>query len=157
MSSQVSRKASLTGYAVVGSVVSQLLGKKVQRRQLARVDDRLARKRWDAGNESCHVAINTKITNIKQCTRLQSRRGGQDGDFRVGETCSPPTGELYRASAAVFFFFPLLLAGLLDSPDPPTIPDRRMRIVLVRGASRWRVVGRTRVLWGGEHRRPVIE
>jgi len=55
------------------------------------------------------------------------------------------------------FFFPLLLAGLLDSPDPPTIPDRRMRIVLVRGASRWRVVGRTRVLWGGEHRRPVIE
>lgn len=123
MSSQVSRKASLTGYAVVGSVVSQLLGKKVQRRQLARVDDRLARKRWDAGNESCHVAINTKITNIKQCTRLQSRRGGQDGDFRVGETCSPPTGELYRASAAVFFFLFSLLACWIPLIHPPSQTD----------------------------------
>jgi len=67
-----------TGFAVF-SFGCQSVGMKVQRRQLARVDDRLARKRRDGGNESCHVAIfNTKITNILRKQRTVCSRGEED-------------------------------------------------------------------------------
>jgi len=121
-----------TGFAVF-SFGCQSVGMKVQRRQLARVDDRLARKRWDGRNESCTSITNTPV--YKTTHWLQSRRG-QDVNFRGGETCSPPTGEL---DLLPFFSLSLpgSLASWLDFPEPRPHPRQtRERIVSFSSAPR---------------------
>lgn len=118
--------------------------KKVQRggRQLARVDDRLARKRRDGGNEGCHAAsaitlciYQQLLQSIKHTGRSRGAgaRGGQGWQLqsrraRVARQ-RPPTGRPASSIDPPELFSPFSslaawLAAFRDAREPHRIGDQ---------------------------------